>query len=293
MRMKQTLALLAALAMAGTLASCSKDTASSTSTAESSAAETSAVEESSEESSAEESSEEEIKEPPTRNVGEIDANAITFEDGDLHTCHQMGGGGDEGDVELSVVDLDGDKKLKIHAVRADDSEKFGVVKVVFNLPEMIGLENVGKIGHISVDFTCIANETWKNDDGSESLVVGNFLGALAGNIASEQAKDEEGNIIQNAWATHAEYGYQDWENSENTWRFETNVPAVLPANGYAENDEGTTLVIMRWAQQNDVDIYVDNLTFYDKDGNSIPVKAGGETVAVDEAAEESSESAAE
>lgn len=289
MKMKKALAMLSALAMLGALVSCGKDTADSSSVAETTAPETSAVE-TSEESSEEESS---VSDPLPRDVGPVDANAITFDDDDMHTAHQMGGGGDECDVELSIVDLDGDKKLKVHALRAEPDADFGVVKLVFNLPEMLGVENVGNIGHISVDFTCIANETWKNDDGSESLVVGNFLGALAGNIASEQGKDEEGNVIQNTWANHYEFAYQDWEHEEGSWRCETDIPALLPANGYAANDEGTTLVIMRWGQANDVDFYIDNLTFYDKDGNSMPVLAGGAAEGAEEGAEEATEETTE
>ena len=111
-----------------------------------------------------------------------------------------------------------------------------------------------------------------------------------------------GNVIQNTWANHYEFAYQDWEHEEGSWRCETDIPALLPANGYAANDEGTTLVIMRWGQANDVDFYIDNLTFYDKDGNSMPVKAsaaaeGGEAAPAEEesseAAEESSEAPAE
>ncbi len=306
MRMKKALAVLSAALMLGAMASCGKDTSGTAATktksdsGESSEAVTTVAEESSEAEttaadSADESSVEENKEPPTRDVGEIDANAITFDDGDLHTAHQMGGGGDETDIEVSVADLDGDKKLKVHAIRAEEGKDYGVVKLVFNLPEMLGLENVGNIGHISVDFTCIANETWKNDDGSESLVVGNFLGALAGNIASEKGTDEEGNLIQNTWANHYEFAYDDWDNGEHTWRCETDIPALLPANGYAANDEGTTLVIMRWGQKNDVDIYIDNLTFFDKDGKSMPIVGGGAAAgAADAPAEEaSSEAAAE
>ncbi|MCQ2407902.1 MAG: hypothetical protein MJ065_05175 [Oscillospiraceae bacterium] len=300
MRMKKALAVLSAALMLGAMASCGKDTSGTTESksdsGESSEAVTTVAEEaesSEEETSAEESSEEENKEPPTREVGEVDENAITFDDGDLHTAHQMGGGGDETDIEVSVEDLDGDKKLKIHAVRAEEGKDYGVVKLVFNLPEMLGVENVGNIGHISIDFTCIANETWKNDDGSESLVVGNFLGALAGNIASEKGTDEEGNLIQNTWANHYEFAYDDWDNGEHTWRCETDIPALLPANGYAANDEGTTLVIMRWGQKNDVDIYIDNLTFFDKDGNSMPIVGGGTATAEEEASEAAPEEAAE
>ena len=297
MKLKKTLAMLAALMMAATLFSCGKDTAES-SVAETSASETSAAEtseESSEESSEEESS---VSDPLPRDVGPVDANAITFDDGDLHTCHQMNDGGDECQVELSVEDLDGDKKIKVHPVRDDDSKDYGVVKLVFNLPEMLGADNVGNIGHISVDFTCIATDTWKNDDGSESLVVGNFLGALASVLASEKAKDDEGNVIQNTWGQF-EFGYQDWEHEEGSWRCETDIPYnKIPANGYAANDPSTSLVIMRWGQKNSVDFYIDNVTFFDKDGNSMPIMQGaeaapeGEEVSA-ESSEESSEEAAE
>ena len=93
-------------------------------------------------------------------------------------------------------------------------------------------------------------------------------------------------------ANHYEFAYQDWEHEEGSWRCETDIPALLPANGYAANDEGTTLVIMRWGQANDVDFYIDNLTFYDKDGNSMPVLAGG-AGAAEEGAEEATEETTE
>ncbi|MCR4761245.1 MAG: hypothetical protein K5705_13435 [Oscillospiraceae bacterium] len=284
MQIKRITAMLLALTAAGTLCACTaaphpdssadvspvKSTEENSSAEESSEAETIPEAESEPESS--DAAEEAPAEPPAREVGEVAQDAITFEDGALYTAHQMGEGGDEADIELSVADLDGDKKLKVHVLRDESTGKFGVPKIVFNLPEMIGVENVGKIGKISVDFTCIANETWHNDDGTESLVVGNFLGALAGNLASEKVKDADGNITQNSWATHYEFKYEDWENAEHTWRCETEVPAKkIPANGYAENDPGTTLVIMRWGQANDVDFYIDNITFYDKDGNTIPI----------------------
>lgn len=303
--MKKMLAMLAAVTMMGALVSCGKDTADS-SNAETSAPETSAAEtsaESSEESSEEESS---VSDPLPRDVGPIDANAVTFEDDDLRTAHQMCGGSDECDIELTVADLDGDKKLKIHPVRDDDSKDYGVVKLVFDLPNMVGAENVANIGRVTVDFTCIANGTWINDDGSESLVVGNFLGTVAGQLAGEKGKDDEGNLIQNTWA-QSDFAYDDWEHSEGSWRCETTFPINnIPANSFAANDPASALVIMRWGQKNDVDFYIDNITFYDKDGNSMPVLHSGEEGAPDaegaeaeaeespaESSEEASESAAE
>ena len=300
MKTKKMLALFAALAVTGSFAACSKDTGTTAVKSDSAAEESSVAEESGEtEPSAEESASEDapaeessVSDPLPRDVGAIDPNAITFDDDSMHTLHQMGEGGDECDVELSIVDLDGDKKVKVHALRDDPSSDYGVAKLVFNLPEMLGAENVGNIGHISVDFTCIANGMWKNDDGTESLVVGNFLGALAGNLASEQGKDADGNIIQNTWTTHTEFAYQDWEHAEGSWRCETDVPAqaLLTANGYAANDNGTTLVIMRWGQKNDVDFYIDNVTFFDKNGNSMPIIDSGTPAADSDAPAEESAS---
>ena len=279
MKNRIMIALLAALMLCGCTAA-PQDGTSKTAD-ESSAAETTAVQEDAAPDltdapdAAEESSEEE-KEPPTRDVGPVDPNAITFEDGDMHSGHQMGEGGDEADIELSIADLDGDKKLKVHVLRDDPAADFGVPKIVFNLPKIMDKARIGDIAHISVDFTCVGNELWHNDDGTESLVVGNFLGALMGNLASEKGKDADGNITQNTWATHYEFKHEDWEFPEHTWRIETDVLGnKIPANGYAANDDGTTFVIMRWQQKNDADFYIDNITFFDKDGNSIPTFAAG------------------
>ena len=279
MKTRMIIALLAALTLCGCTAAPQNGVSPTKTDGESSAIESVAETEDAAPASSEapeESSEEEEKEPPTRDVGAVDPNAITFDDGDMHSGHQMGEGGDEADIELSIAELDGDKKLKVHVLRDDPAADFGVPKIVFNLPKMMDKARIGDIAHISVDFTCVGNELWHNDDGTESLVVGNFYGALMGNLASEKGKDADGNITQNTWATHLEFKHEDWEFPEHTWRIETDVPGnKIPANGYAANDDGTTLVIMRWPQKNDADFYIDNITFYDKDGNSIPMLAAG------------------
>lgn len=205
-------------------------------------------------------------------VLDVDPNAITFDTLSLYSGHQMcGDDDDEADVKLDIIDYNGDKKMRVQVLRDDDTADYDVPKIVFNLPEMLGIENVGNIGKISIDFTCLAQSLWDNEDGTQSLVVGNFLGALAGNLASEKIYDEDENIVQNSWATHQEFKLQDWDNAEHTWRVEAKIGSPLPCNGYAANDEGTTLVIMRWGQPNTVDFCIDNITFYDKDGNSMPI----------------------
>ena len=264
--MKKALAMLSVLTMLTAATGCNGD--SSKPTEDSKPAETSAVDG----TTAPVKTEPIVTTTTEPEVLEIDPNAITFDTPSLYSGHQMkGGDADEADIKLDIVEYNGDKKMRVQVLREEDAEEYLVPKIVFNLPEMLGVENVGNIGRISVDFTCLAQSLWTNKDGSKSLVVGNFLGALAGNLASEKVYDEEENLIQNSWATHLEFKLEDWENSEHTWRVETKVGNPLAVNGYAANDEGTTLVIMRWSQSNTVDFCIDNITFYDKEGNSMPI----------------------
>lgn len=275
MKTKHLVAMLSALVMAGVMASCSSGGSSTpaqtTQSATTAAADTAAVTT----TKATTTTTTTTKPDPVfvdDTKGEaVPEGALTFEKDSLYTAHAMGGGGDEADVELALVDFDGDKKLRVRTLREGDAD-FKVPKIVFNLAELIGAENTGKIGHISVDFTTMAREEWLNDDGSTSLVVGNFLGAVAGNIAKEKGKDADGNLVQNDWATHIEFEYKDWDNFGHTWRCETDIPAMkLQMNAYAENNDSATLVIMRWGQKNAVDFYIDNISILDKEGKPIPI----------------------
>lgn len=197
-------------------------------------------------------------------------SSITFDNGNLFFSAIMEDS-DSAKVELSIEQYNGDNKLRVHALRDDPEKNYGVVKLIMYLPEILGLENVGRIGHISMDATCVALEPWEYDSEDSDFVVGNFLGALGGNLAAEKQYDADHNIIQNTFAMHKEFSFDDWENPEHTWRIDADVPNQLPSNGYADNYEDAALYFFRWGQQNSVDIYLDNISFYDKDGNSIPI----------------------
>lgn len=282
MRMKKAIAMLTALSLMGALVACGKETDDS-SVADNSEIESSQEESSEEESSEEESSEEESSEEESSEAepAAIDPNAITFDTPSLYTASALDDAG-AAPVNLDVVSLNGDNKLRIQVLKAEGKEDadYEVPKILFDLPALIGVENTGNIDHFSVDFTCVARGMFTGDDGSQALLVGNFLGALGGNIASEKGYDEEGNLIQNDWAQQ-EFSFSDWENAIMTWHYETTSP-LLPSNNYADNDEGVNLLIMRWGMPNQVDFFIDNLTIYDHDGNSIPIiyDAEGNTVEV-------------
>ena len=280
MRTKKILAMLAALSMIGCLASCGGDSSSTAETNSSEAEVTTTT------AATEATTTTAVTTTTAAPLPEADENAITFDSPSLYTAHPCGGGGDEADIQIDIVSLDGENCLRIHALKGEDEEQYGVIKLVFDLPQLLGVENVGNIGHISMNATCIAREEWQNEDGTASLVVGNFMGALGGNIASEKGYDADGNLIQNDWANHDSYSYDDWANPTGAWVVESDIPGGtgLPVNGYAANDEGVNLFFFRWGQENDVDVYLDNITFFDKDGNSMPIiyDASGDSLTVDE-----------
>gem|GEM_PF-863546 len=290
MRTKKILAMLAALSMIGCLASCGGE--SSTAEEKNSEAETTTT-----------AATEATTEAPTTTttaapLPEADANAITFDAPSLYTAHPCGGGGDEADIQVDIVSLDGENCLRIHALRPNDDEDYGVIKLVFDIETLVGKENMGKLGHVSMNATCIARSEWLNEDDTTSLVVGNFIGAFGGNIAADKAYDAEGTLIQNGWSNFDDYSLNDWENSTQSWFIESDIPGGtgLPINGYASADteyfdkdgnafdaaSGYTFFFFRWGQANDVDVYLDNITFYDKDGNSLPIQydASGDSLTV-------------
>ena len=224
--------------------------------------------------------------------------AITFDTPSLYGVHA---GDDDKAAKLNfdIVDLDGNNKLRVQVLDKNE-DGYLIPKVIFDLPALLGEDNVGKIGKIAIDFTCIARDVWHNDDGTDSLVVGNFLGAVCGNLALASGYDKEGNLIQNEWGqskTKSEFAFDDWTNPTHSWHFEVEYPLNnLPSNGYSSKDvtyydedgneidiaHGQTLFIMRWQQKNQVDFYIDNLTFYDKDGKVMEIQydAAANTVEV-------------
>lgn len=228
--------------------------------------------------------------PPTP-TPVVDANAITFESGDLFTAHAMEEkdyANDESRVKLTVEPFNGTQQLRIQVLDQDpDTGDYKVPKVVFQLAALVGAENLGKIDKISCDMTAVAVGNFTDPDtGTQMLVPGNLMGAFCGNLAEEKQKNAAGAVIQNAWTTHGpEFAFSAWEWNWGYFHYETNalfndvngtLDAALAAKDcYETGYEKATLVLMRWGIPNQADLYLDNLTFWDRDGKSIPIVYSG------------------
>ena len=80
------------------------------------------------------------------------------------------------------------------------------------------------------------------------------------------------------------YDFQEFDGGE--YDFETSGPVhvkfkfLLADSGqcWSEEMEDPNFLIMRWGIANESDLYIDNLVFFDEDGNSIPVQSGGSKI---------------
>ncbi len=285
---RRIISLLAVCAAALSVTSCGQKPDDSASTAKETAAVTTAP---AEEETPEETTEKELVEPDYP-VFAPDKNAITFNDSDdLYTAHcmaQKNFENDESDCRLSVAEYRGERQLKIEVLDFD-KEKFmyKVPKIVFDMDELVGSENLSKVKSFSCDITQVAVGEFKGDDGEMMLVPGNLMGTFGSNVGEECADWYAPAGSSNEYAT-AEWDFE-WEylHVEGKWLLK----------GFVDGTTDSTLVFMRWGIPNQADIYIDNITFYDEDGNSVPIvytpgekseteeeNAGGET---EEASEES------
>lgn len=268
------LALTAAIAL-GSFAACSDDekessTDSSSSVADSSTVQSSESEAESSESKAESESESEAEGPeeePEKPVLEADENAITFEDGDLYTAYNIDidengkGNGDSSGTNLTIAEYNGSKMLKIEVLDQDDDGNYKVPKVGFDVDALVGAENVNKISSFKFDMFQVAVGTFTGEDGTEVLCPANFLGGFGGNSPTTEDPSR--------WVSFGEFSASEW-----TWDWvytQFTGKILLDSNKFEAGQDGCSIVLMRWGQPNQADIYIDNITFYDADGNSIPI----------------------
>lgn len=286
--MKKYLVLALAAAMAlGSFAACGEEETSNSDSGSSSASTSASESESASEStSASESEsqssdagssdatsgessavEEEPAEEPEKPVLVADENAITFEDGDIYTAYNIDvdaegkGNGDSSGTNLSVVEYNGSKMLKIEVLEQDDEGNYKVPKVGFDVDALVGAENVDKIKSFQFDMFQVAVGTFTGEDGTEVLCPANFIGGFGGNSPTTDNPSR--------WVSFGDFSAAEW-----TWdwvytQFQGKI--LLDSNKFEAGQEGCSIVLMRWGQPNQADIYIDNITFFDADGNSIPI----------------------
>lgn len=217
---------------------------------------------------------------PPKPVEATDPNAITFDDGDFSFASPKTGDDDSAQGTLEVVEVEGNKMLRF----TDDGKNHAngtVQKIQIDAVKLLSHENVAKVRSIEFDVYADATaEDFKNDDG-EFLKTPGWVGGGGG-----------ANVAGDKW-----YQFGEWSGGE--YNFEMSGAAhaefkfVLAAGGqcWDETMDEAVFLIMRWGAQNEGNMYVDNIVFYDEEGKSLPIEktAGDAPAAADESASESQE----
>jgi LPXTG-motif cell wall-anchored protein len=201
-------------------------------------------------------------------VSAVPANAkaatdvIDFEDGSStgfgyhYTSDGVTRDGDP--FEMSVEEYDGSMQLKIATTTA------AIPKVVIDVITLVGGDNIDKIKKVDMDLTFVNPDSSKVADW-----VGGGIGA---NYGPDGALWYQNDAEQ--------YSGGDWENP-----FTAPIKAQLTfLDGFAftNNASGSKFLLQYWGNDKTNYMYIDNVTFYDADGNKLAIQ----TAEVEEVSEE-------
>lgn len=200
--------------------------------------------------------------PPTP-VEASDPNTVTFDDGEYSFVTVISDDDEAAVGTLSVEDVMGNKMLKF----TDDGSvplDTRVQKLSINAAQLIGTENLAKVHRIEFDVYADAlSDKYVNEDG-ENVKAPGWIGGGGGTVT---AKDEK-------W-----YDFQEFSGSEYNFEMSGAVHGVFKFLVYdggmcwSEDMADANFLIMRWGLGNDSNLYLDNIVFYDGDGNSIPIQS--------------------
>ena len=229
--------------------------------------------------------EEETVPPTNAAFPEADPNAVTFDDGNCDFAAIVCDDSGSADGTLSVEEVDGNFMLK-YTDTATTEENLGelVQKVSIDVTKLLTPEQYGLVNSIGFDVGAKAEaDAFINEDGDNMTVPG-WVGGGGGTVT-----------MDDNW-----YGFADYSASEiNEYALERSdlyhveFKFLLASGGkkWDAAQEGVNFLIMRWGIQNLSSMYIDNITFYDADGNSIPLNGYG--LAAEEGEAEPEETATE
>ncbi len=199
------------------------------------------------------------------------ATVLDFEDGAFTGISMKTDDGGDKSV-LSVVDYNGSKQLLV-----DIQNATRVPKVFFNIGEIVGYDNMDKVAKISLDLT-IQSTLILDDSDPENIwyEIPSWQGGGAG------CQDGEGGSL--GWTDVGGWSAEEYENASKTITYTADLGSARFTNG----TEGSHFLFMKWAgtEANPVDMYIDNVVFYDADGNALELYPVAEEATEEEATEE-------
>lgn len=189
-----------------------------------------------------------------------DNNAVTFDNGEYSFATVINDDGFSAHGELSVTQVMGNSMLKFTddmTVPTDGK----VQKICINVAKLIGTEKLPEIRSIEFDvYADAVSDDYINQDGvnvraSGTICIGGGTVVTNGKWYDfAEVQDGEYNLSMSG-AVHGEFKF------------------LLADTGYCwdEKMKDANFLIMRWGSENQSNLYIDNIVFYDENHNSIPL----------------------
>ena len=207
----------------------------------------------------------ETEAPTNAAFPEADPNAVTFDNVGADVAVIVVDDDASVDGTLSIESVDGNNMLKFtdNTTTADNIAS-AVQKMRFDVTKLLAKEQLALVDHIEFDVCAVAKDTVFVNDLGETPKVPGWIGGGGGTETCD-----------GKW-----YGFNDFSasgiqeyNLERSDMYHVEFKFLLAASGRKWDDTMTEpyLQIMRWGIGNISDTYIDNITFYDADGNSIPL----------------------
>ncbi len=247
----------------------SSSDSSSSSSSSSSESQTEAASETSAESSESSSAEEELSTEASSEAATapvpVEAsgdNVVTFDDGKFDFATAVTDDTpDAAQGTLEVVDVQGNKMLKFTDSGTSCADK-KTQKVKINAVNLIGQANLDKVDTIAFDVYADATASSLQAKDGSMLKAPGWIGGGGGTVIADGK----------TWYDFSEYSSEDYKN-EMSAACHVEFKFLLASAGKKWSNEMTdaNFLIMRWGLQNESNLYIDNIAFYDKDGNTIPL----------------------
>ncbi|HRU97538.1 MAG TPA: hypothetical protein P5092_08945 [Ruminococcus sp.] len=210
-----------------------------------------------------------------------DPNTVTFDDGEFFFAEAKTTDKDSAQGTLEIADFEGNPMLRF----TDSGSNFAdgtVQKIQIDAAKLLSPEDVAKVRSIDFDLYADATSDKLATEAEENVKAPGWIGGGGG-----------ANTTGDKWYDFAEFSGGEY-NFEMSGPVHVTFKFLLAAGGIcwdADMDEASFL-IMRWGAQNEGNLYLDNIVFYDENGESLPIvysntDENAETEDTSEASEES------
>lgn len=199
-------------------------------------------------------------------VESSDPNTVTFDDGDFSFVSVITDDSESASGTLEIVEVFGNKMLKFTDDMTIPLDR-KVQKISINAAQLLGTENLPKVRSIEFDLYADAvTDDYINQDGKNVKTAGT-ISCGGGTVVDKTDSDGKRKWYDFAGFEGGEY------NLSMSGAVHGNFKFLLAETGFcwSEKMDDANFLIMRWGSENQSNLYIDNIVFFDENGNSIPL----------------------